>query len=255
MELTEVQFWEDYWAGCKLPSEVDQDFSFERCVASAIKEHLPPVTGDVLEVGCAPGKWLAFMAKEFGLTPHGIEYSEAGSRATLKNFELLGLPSGQVQSGDFFKLQPGRQYDVVMSFGFIEHFSDVDSVVESHLQWLKPGGVLILGVPNFRGIYHPLQRVLDPGILDKHNLEIMRPEYFRHLAVRYNLTPDFIGYVGSFEPSLPIAKPGSSRPAQLLVRAFLRVMRKVRNLHMLDTINHPTFSSYLLSIYRKGPTN
>ena len=161
MELTEVEFWDKYWANVKLPSKVDLDFSFERCLAETLKRALPDVHGEVLEVGCAPGKWLAFMSDEFGLKPSGIEYSEAGMNATFRNFEALGLEVGEIQAGDFFKIEPDRQYDVVMSYGFIEHFTDVDEVVELHLRWLKPGGILILGVPNFRGIYSFLQGVLE----------------------------------------------------------------------------------------------
>lgn len=251
MELTEVKFWEDYWANCKLPSTVDMNFSFERCLAQALKDHLPTLQGEVLEVGCAPGKWLAFMAEEFGLKPSGIEYSEAGMRATTQNFQMLGLESGRIYTGDFFQIKPDRQFDVVMSFGFIEHFEDADSVVELHLRWLKPGGILILGVPNFRGVYRYLQSALDSEILDKHNLEIMRIDYFQKLALRYQLKTEYIGYIGSFEPSLPIPAPRVN-PLKLLVRGMLWAARKARRLRWFDAINHPQISSYLLAIYQKG---
>ena len=175
MELTEVQFWDNYWANCKLPSTVDMSFSFERCLAQALKGNLHGIKGDVFEVGCAPGKWLAFMAKEFAMNPSGIEYSEAGMIATLENFKILQLAPDSIWTGDFFQTEPARQFNVVMSFGFIEHFDDVDDVVELHLQWLKPGGILILGVPNFCGIYSVIQGVLDREILNKHNLKIELP--------------------------------------------------------------------------------
>lgn len=255
MELTEVKFWDDYWAGCKLPSMVDQNFSFERCLAQALKANLPAMDGEVLEVGCAPGKWLAFMSTEFGLKPNGIEYSEAGMKATMRNFELLGLASGHVQTGDFFQIKPEQRFDVVMSFGFIEHFTDADSVAELHLQWLKPGGTLILGVPNFRGIYYYLQHVLDKGILDKHNINIMCPSYFEHLADRYQLDPLFISYIGSFEPSLPIPKAGIGGPLQIMIRAMLWLARRIRRFRWFDSVNNRLFSSYLLAIYKKSEAN
>ena len=255
MELTEVKFWDEYWANCKLPNEVDYSFSFERCLAQALKESLPVVQGEVLEVGCAPGKWLAFMATEFGLKPNGIEYSEAGMSATVKNFQLLGLASGRIQTGDFFQIKPDRQFDVVMSFGFIEHFSEVDTVIDLHMQWLKPGGTLILGVPNFRGIYYFLQKILDRAILDKHNLEIMRSEFFYQLAERYQLTPVVIRYIGSFEPSLVIPFQGKNSSLQLMVRGFLWLARKVRRLKIFDSVNGRFFSSYILAVYKISESN
>ena len=255
MELTEVKFWDDYWANVKLPGTVDTDFSFDRCLAHALKINLPGIRGEVLEVGCAPGKWLAFMAKEFGLKPSGIEYSEAGMNATLRNFKLLGLVSGFIRAVDFFQIKPDRQFDVVMSFGFIEHFTNVDEVAELHLKWLKPGGILILGVPNFHGIYSFLQRILDKEILDKHNLNIMNLNYFAHLTDRFNLEPIFRGYIGSFEPGLPIPKPQIENPLQFMVKSFIWVARRVRRIKMLDAINNRLFSSYILAIYKKREIN
>lgn len=251
MELTDVKFWEDYWAGCKLPSEVDLRFSFDRCLARELKKRLPPVEGDVLEIGCAPGKWLVFMQREFGLVPHGIEYCEAGTVATRRNFDLLGVSAGDILAGDFFALAPQPKYDVVMSFGFIEHFSDPASVVERHLAWLKPGGILVLGIPNFHGVYSMLQQVLDPEVLNKHNLEIMNQSYLSQLGSKLRLVALHIGYLGSFEPSLPIASPERRGFPQMAARAFLRIARNLR-FEWMDRFNHPIVSSYLLAIYRKG---
>lgn len=251
MNLTEVNFWEQYWAGVTLPSEVDWSLSSDRCLGTALKQHLPAAGGTAFEVGCAPGKWLAFMAREFGMAPSGIEYTEAGMKATLRNFAQLGLSPDEILTGDFFSTEPTRQFDLVMSFGFIEHFDDPEAVVERHLRWLKPGGRLVLGVPNFTGIYKPIQAVLDQSLLDKHNLSIMNTAYFETLAGRLGLEKDFLGYIGSFEPSLPIAKPGYGTLAQNLVKIGIKLALQLRRLRFFDGINHPAISSYILAIYRK----
>lgn len=255
MELTEVKFWDDYWANTKLPSTINPDFSYDRCLAHALKKNLSGLSGEVLEVGCAPGKWLAFMAKELGLKPSGIEYSEAGMNVTLRNFQLLRLASGFIKAGDFFQIKPDRQFDIVMSLGFIEHFTDVDEVVELHLQWLKPGGALVLGIPNFRGINYFFQRILDKGLLDKHNLNIMNLDYFVHLTDRFNLKPIFMDYIGSFEPALPISKPRIENPLQFVVKSFIWLGRRVRKIKMFDILNNRLFSSYILAIYKKSENN
>lgn len=259
MKLTKVEFWNRYWKNVKLPKTIDLDFSFERCLATALKGALPEVHGEVLEVGCAPGKWLAFMSDEFGLKPNGIEYSEAGMDATYRNFIALGLDVGRIQAGDFFKIKPDKQYDVVMSYGFIEHFSNVDEVVDLHLRWLKPGGVLILGVPNFRGIYSVLQSILDREVLEKHNLNVMNLGYFQHVADKFNLEPLFVDYLGSFEPALPIKKERACgvvallfrRPLEFLVKSFIWFAVRIRRLRFFDRINHPLISSYILGVYKK----
>ena len=114
---------------------------------------------------------------------------------------------------------------------------------------------MILGVPNFHGIYSFLRRILDKEILDKHNLNIMNLNYFAHLTDRFNLEPIFRGYIGSFEPGLPIPKPQIENPLQFMVKSFIWVARRVRRIKMLDAINNRLFSSYILAIYKKREIN
>ncbi len=250
--LTEQEFWERYWQDCVLPSEPDMRIGFDRCLARRLKELLSgKVSGRVLEIGCAPGKWLSFFAREFGMEPGGIEYSQAGMRATMKNLQLLGLPCGEILAGDFFTLPPEPVYDVVMSYGFIEHFDNPDEVVARHLGWLKPGGVLVLAVPNFCGVYTPLQAALDKEILQKHNLAIMNLEYFRQMAARQSVALLDVGYIGSFEPALPVQPKGIKTARVFFVKLFLRLMLRVRRSPLLDRVNHPAFSSTILAVYRK----
>lgn len=252
MELTESAFWDHYWANLVLPVKVDDEFSFDRCLAGALKVHLHGVKGAALEIGCAPGKWLAFLADEMGVEPSGIEFSPVGGAATQKNLELLGVRVGAIRSCDFLAAIPDRQFDLVFSLGFIEHFTDVDEVVRRHLLWLKPGGILVLGVPNFQGINRWIQSVLDQSILDKHNLNIMNLAYLADLTERFPLTVKFVGYIGSFEPSLAIAPPGwRVAPRVLLVKIVVRIASLVRRLRVFDKLNHPSFSSYLLAVYTK----
>ena len=44
-------------------------------------------------------------------------------------------------------------FHIVYSLGFIEHFKELNIVVKKHTELLKPGGILLLGVPNLGGIY------------------------------------------------------------------------------------------------------
>jgi 2-polyprenyl-3-methyl-5-hydroxy-6-metoxy-1,4-benzoquinol methylase len=253
MKLTDVDFWDSYWSKYQLPSEVDYSFSFERCLAMALKKHLRGVVGgDVMEIGCAPGKWLAFMTREFGLVANGIEYSRSGMSATIENFRLLQLDVSSIKTGDFFQIAPVSKYDVVMSLGFIEHFENVDNVVNLHLKWLKPGGILIIGVPNFTGVNRLIQSILDKTIIDKHNLKIMNLNYFNKVAKKFNLNTVFLNYIGSFEPSLFISKSKYGNLTHFLMKVFLYPFRFLRKLSFFDGINSRLFSSYILAIYKKS---
>ncbi len=250
-KLTEVEFWNNYWASCKVPVEVDFDFSADRCLAEFMQKNLRSGQGQsAFEIGCAPGKWLGWLYKHLGYLPCGIEYSEAGILATRRNFEALHYPTDGLVCGDFFKIEPAVQHDLVLSLGFIEHFTSPEQVVERHLLWLKPGGTLILGVPNFRGVYRPVQAWLDPSILDKHNLEIMQPEFFNRIAREFGLQIKTCSYIGSLEPALPIFK---THPAlgQRMFRRMLYYLGLIRQNRALDSLNHPWFSGSLVALFTK----
>lgn len=249
--LTDREFWDNYWANLKLPSEVDFTHSFDRCLSRELVKVTRDLDGAIFEIGCAPGKWIGHLAKVNGLVPSGIEYTEQGLQATHENLRILQIEAGMIISGDFFDISPVREFDIVMSLGFIEHFDDTSEVVQRHLSWLKKGGLLILGVPNFSGITRVIQKYLDQTLLDKHNLNIMNTKYFQNLGVEFDLEVVSIKYLGSFEPDLPIPRVRFGNPIQIFFKLFLYFARRVRKLRFLDRINGAFFSSYILAVYRK----
>jgi 2-polyprenyl-3-methyl-5-hydroxy-6-metoxy-1,4-benzoquinol methylase len=250
MNLTNNKFWDSYWKKVKLPSEVDMNFSFDRCLASELKRNSNNFSGEVFEIGCAPGKWLAYFYKEFGLSPNGIEYSKAGMNATYKNLTKLGIKSSIIY-GDFFSTKCNKKFDVVMSLGFIEHFDDPEIVIKRHLKWLKPNGILILGIPNFSNINGSIQNLLNKEILKKHNLNIMNLEFFNSLAQKFNLDKIFIDYIGSFEPCLVIPEKRISNLRQISIRIILLFFKIIRKSPVFDNFNNKFISSYILAIYKK----
>lgn len=252
MELTDTNFWDDYWSKYKLPCKVDNSFSFDRCMARELKRLLTKCKGSVLEVGSAPGKWLAFLNQEIGLLPSGIEYSSVGNEKTIENFKLLGISNrGNLWEGDFLTIHPQQQFDVVMSLGFIEHFDNVEEIMRQHLLWVKPNGLLVIGIPNFKGIYYPIQRILDKTLFYKHNLDIMSFEFFRKTAEHFSLLIESLSYIGGFEPALPIAKPGIHNVQQFIVKGLLFMFSWIRRLRIFDNINNKYISSYILCVYKK----
>lgn len=254
-ELTSSAFWDGYWGGFSLPDTIDERRPFDRTLAAALRELLQGVSGGALEIGCAPGRWLAFLSRECGLRVSGIEYTADGAVATRRNLELLGIPDANVREADFFALTPEPVFDVVVSLGFIEHFTDVAAVVARHASWVRPGGLLILGVPNFAGSHGWFQRMLDPRVLALHNLTIMCAERLAELGVRAGLDPESTRYLGSFEPALPMARAGVHGWREFVAKVLLRVARLVRYAPSLgrrfDAWNGPRISAYILASYRK----
>jgi len=253
--LTDPAFWEDYWGRFSLPDAIDEGRSFDRGLAKGLRKLLRESKGQVLEIGCAPGRWLAFLSREFHLEVSGIEYTADGAAATRRNLELLGVKNADIREADFLTLTPSPDYDVVLSLGFVEHFTDVEAVINRHAGWARPGGLLIIGVPNFAGVHGWLQKGLDPEVLAHHNLTIMNVDRLAELGPASGLVTESVEYLGSLEPSLPIARAGVKGLADFFAKVVLRAVRTVRQAPIIgraiDNWNNPFVSSYILASYRK----
>ena len=251
-DLTDEQFWDDYWRAVRVPTQIDLSVPFNRCLDSFFAPHLLglPAGSAMFEIGCAPGRWLAHFSKKYGLSVGGLDYSPLGVQKTRENLKALGVEAG-VQQADFFKYEAGKKYDLVYSLGFIEHFDDVDGVVRRHLAMVKDGGLLILGIPNFQGIYKPIQALYWQGCLDKHNLSIMRADFFPHLAERLGLELLDCRYVGGFDPTLFVKPPKLGLARNLAIRLPLVVLRHLRQPALFDRFNSPLYSSYIMAAMRK----
>jgi 2-polyprenyl-3-methyl-5-hydroxy-6-metoxy-1,4-benzoquinol methylase len=127
----------------------------------------------LLEIGCAPGKILAWAAKVRKVDVSGIDYSEPGIHHAKRLFKTLGI-SGSLRCEDIFATSYAeRSFDIVFSCGLVEHFNDPIRLIEIHAKMLKPGGKALITIPNYAGIYGRIQRRFDPDNLGLHNLAIM----------------------------------------------------------------------------------
>lgn len=155
----------------RLPSRLNVDvLNTTRLLERYVKENCR-----YIEIGCAPGKLLAWVASVLKAEVSGLDYSEPGIAKCSALFDALGLKA-KLYHEDLFNHQlQSASFDVVASFGVIEHFDDARPVVQRHLDLLKPGGVALITLPNYGGIYGPLQRYCCSENLLLHNLEIMKP--------------------------------------------------------------------------------
>lgn len=143
-------------------------------VTRLLKRHVRPGSR-YIEIGCAPGKMLAWVACVLKAEATGLDYSEPGISKCRVLFDKLGLKINLYHDDFFSHNLPFAYFDVVTSFGVIEHFDDARPVVQKHLDLIKPGGVALIAVPNYGGVYGLLQRWCDAQNLALHNLEIMNP--------------------------------------------------------------------------------
>ena len=178
---TEVAHWDKAWAGRPRPRLPSSLLAVTKNVQDLLRNYVVPGQS-FIEIGCAPGKHLAWCAAVLGAKVSGLDYSPVGFAATQQLFEGLGI-SADLRKEDVFTTSfPDGVFDVVFSNGVIEHFDDPVRIVRKHLELTKPGGWAVISVPNYGGFYARLQRRLDPENLGIHNLNIMSLDALRKLV-------------------------------------------------------------------------
>lgn len=241
--LTEPEFWDRFWGSVRLPVLPDATKRYERCFLELFERFFKPdPTFRVFEAGCAPGAWLSYFSRRFGYQPFGCDTSPRGVELTRENFRLLGV-NGSVVQCDFLEAPGDGTFDVVVSLGFIEHFTDPGPVLDKHVRLLKPGGILVLEVPNLVGLNAWLSTA---ELIAIHNQSIMNRGFFADFARSRKLEPLYLDYIGGFEPD----NLGPERTAYFR-RAVLKILRLFRTLPGAGKLNSPLFSGFLIGLYRK----
>jgi 2-polyprenyl-3-methyl-5-hydroxy-6-metoxy-1,4-benzoquinol methylase len=163
---------------------------------------LAPGRGDLLDIGCGTGNFLA-AARDAGYTVSGTELDR---NAALFAKEQLGLPRvlGLTVS-EFAEKYPGEKFDVVTFFEVLEHQATPADFVEKVKSCLRPRGYIALSVPN-RDRWLTGPDVLDyppnhflrwnaaalQNLLSAHGFEILsvkeQPADFVHTAQMINMS-------------------------------------------------------------------
>ncbi|HYD04421.1 MAG TPA: class I SAM-dependent methyltransferase [Reyranella sp.] len=101
--------------------------------------------GVVGDFGCGPGDFFTVMAPAYpGYSFYGYDRSEAALAAARQRY-----PAGQFQSFDIYTPAP-RRHDITICSQTIEHLQEPEIALQTLIGATKPGGVLIITVPNGR---------------------------------------------------------------------------------------------------------
>ena len=172
-------YWNETWRQLPLPPVWDIDSkrlrayverAFFQYISGVLKRHghLSPET-HLIEVGCARSPALPVLAKRLNIKVAGLDYSPNGCQQTLLMLEREGV-AAEVYCHDLLELPQYllEKFDVVVSFGLIEHFSSTQGVISILAKLVKPGGIIITSIPNMNGVPGFFQKVLNRTIFDIH---------------------------------------------------------------------------------------
>ena len=228
-------YWDSVWSDADLPPPLQvatpdkTNYKERRFHEELVRVFATHPVRSVIEIGCAKSRWLPHLAKHFGVTVTGLDYSEAGCAKARRLLEREGV-DGEIVCSDLYSppVRLVERFDALVSFGVAEHFDDTGACITAFARYLRPGGVMFTSVPNLRGMNGEIQKVIDREIYDKH-LPISREE-LRAAHERAGLVVEDCGYFVALNPGILTLGTKDSVVAHAAKRVFLAGIGRVAHL-------------------------
>ena len=230
------EYWTSFWKQLPLPNSFDFKnsaiYNYEnRTLHNFFKNSLAPSPNQkLLELGCGNSVFLSYFHKEFGYDVYGLDYSELGCKQTRRILERDNV-KGTIVQGDIFN-PPAEligQFDVVCSFGVLEHFEDSTATLKAFSKFLKPGGLLITTVPYLKGSFGLLQKMMNKPVYDIHVL--MNREDLKGFINNAGLNLKYCEYHLPISFGVTLEQSGDHKvsflPVKKLILKSLQVLSKV----------------------------
>lgn len=168
-------------------------------IVRLLHQYIPNGNGNAIELGCCPGMFLGHLGI-MGYTLHGIDLSPSIMDMEAA-YKMANLPCGTFKQQDFFDFcrSPDMAYDIVTSYGFIEHFIDFEEAFFHHCRLVNDNGYIVVTFPNFLGnLQFALHTLFDKANLDRHNLKSMELKPYVKMLNALHFDVLFAGYFGGF---------------------------------------------------------
>lgn len=197
------------------------------------------------EIGCFPGTYLSIFG-DLGYQINGIDFCDNLS-TMVPVLSDMGYELGSFYKEDFLAFSPQKKYDVVASFGFIEHFTTYEELIVEHIKMVNVGGYLVLEVPNFIGGFQKkFHELFDNENLTRHYLPAMDIDVWKKIVEDNDFEVLFCGYFGRF--NIILENDGQNT----VCRLFFKCINKIK--WLFDAIiprGSKSFSPYCGLIARK----
>lgn len=194
--LTNQNHWDDTYEGLALfkPNKFDP-------INKLIRKYIKKTTEEksAFEVGCFPGRYLSVLG-DLGYSLNGIDLTPRVKTEMPKWLADNRYKVGEFYQEDFLSFPPQNNYDVVCSFGFIEHFTNYEEIIKKHISYVSPNGYLIITTPNFSGrIQKFLHSTFDKENLKIHHLPAMDPFVWKKILEAEGFNILYCGWWGGFD--------------------------------------------------------
>ncbi|HHT9107470.1 MAG TPA: class I SAM-dependent methyltransferase [Candidatus Wunengus sp. YC63] len=192
-KLSTKEHWDSIFKHVKLPRINSPDIYGYFITMQFIDEVLKDEKKKTfLEIGCGASGWLPYFARKYSVRVSGLDYAEEGCRLAEENLKILGIRYGEIICTDFFAWKSIKKYDIIFSYGVLEHFENPETFIELCHAHLNDDGIIISLVPNLNGIIGTVSNYVVPEIyrmhkvISKDDLKAMHEEQgFKNIKTDY----------------------------------------------------------------------
>jgi 2-polyprenyl-3-methyl-5-hydroxy-6-metoxy-1,4-benzoquinol methylase len=211
-------------------------------------------SGRLLDIGCSTGAFLRGMSKYPGWELEGVEISSYAAEIGRNRFGL-NIFIGTVEQADF----PAQHFDVITLWDVMEHLHDPISSLTEISRILKPGGLLILRVPNLDSFDAHLFGPYWAGLDSPRHLYVFSQRTINGLIVLTNFTPiHYQTRIGSYPAFLlslrfwSVAKGLSQSKRNTLLRVLNHPIARLAAAPLFSIINTVYKGPNLIVVARKS---
>ena len=252
-ELTNIDYWDQGYTARDQPTELTFDWRnhVDRLIADRI-EGIGLDGKDVLEVGAGDSMWLPYLARKYPAARFaGVDFSKAGcERLAARAGAGVPVKIG-VHHEDMFAEESALHgaFDLVLSFGVVEHFADLSVALLAKRRYLKRQGLMFSLIPNLAGSIGHLAKAWNREVFEMHNPHDWASFLDGHHRAGFTVLSG--GYLGSsnFGILSSCVEPGRGIPWHAYV--FLSRLNKAISLVESRVGNLPAsrmFSPYIYAI-------
>ena len=155
--------WQEMLAAEAEPEFGPQERLFAERKIEALLEILPPPPATMLECGCGSAEVSAALAAQ-GYRATLLDAAPAALQVARRRFQRRGL-TADYTLGNVYQLPfPDDSFDILTSFGLLEHFADVEKVIAEMARVIRPGGMFFADIVPERFSVQTVGTVFNAGV-------------------------------------------------------------------------------------------
>lgn len=171
--LTTKDTWRESYLARGEPTDLEFDWrNRSNIVIAQMLESIGLSGKNVLEIGAGDSQWLPYLARKYPESRFaGLDYTEDGCKRLAERADKKANISIDIYHQDMFRADPSlhNQFDVVISFGVIEHFTDLAEALHAKQRFLNDQGVIFSLIPNLAGSIGFLAKRFNRDVFEMHN--------------------------------------------------------------------------------------